>query len=249
MPQPLTYLTKKVVVSNSASACADIIINALSNYLKKPQKYKLTEAGYQIKARKGLIFDPELIEVNVFEKKGLKEYTVIEVSNGIIPRGFGDKSAALTEEILQKSLDEILNLIVPNLNLIGISEENVCLKCGQTNFPLAKFCVKCYSELEAPIEDVALKEISSIVESVGILSKGEESPIAEDMKIPDILDRITDVIDGKIDPITFKEKIETISSFELGRCKNCNWNIDEKTYNFHKKGYKINCPNCDKELD
>ena len=248
MPQPLTYLTKKFAVTNSASECGDIIVNILTNYLKKDPNYKETESGIQIKARKGLIYDPQLFEFNIFPKTGLKEFTVIEISSGMPPRGFGEKSVSLTKEILQKGIDEILDLIVPRLTLIGITEENICLKCGNTNFPGKKFCVKCGAELEAPIKDIALREIDSIIEDIGILSKEEDSDKVNNLEIPDLLNRIGDIIDDKIDPITFEEKIETISSFELGRCKNCNWVIDQKTYNLHKKGYKINCPNCDEPL-
>ncbi|MFX1451219.1 MAG: hypothetical protein ACFFCM_10280 [Promethearchaeota archaeon] len=249
MPQPLTYLTKKFAVTNSASECAEIITQALSDFLKKKVEYKKTEDGFHIKARKGLIFDPELFEFNIFPKAGLKEFTVIEVSNGIIPRGFGSKSAKLTEETLQKGIDEVLEVIIIDLNLIGIDQENICLKCGKVNFPMAGFCVKCGAELESTIKDVALKEVSSIVEKVGIVTKEEESIMDKEANIPKIMDRITDIIDGKIDPVTLEEKVEVVSSWELGRCKYCNCAIDEKAYTFHKKGYEVNCKNCDKLLD
>ncbi len=248
MPQPLTYLTKKFAVTNSASKCAEIITQTLSVFLKKKLEYKKTENGFHIKARKGLIYDPELFEFNIFPKAGLKEFTVIEVSNGIIPRGFGSKAAKITEETLQKGLDEILEVITVDLNLIGIDEENICLKCGKVNFPMVGFCVECGAELESPIKDIALKEIPSIIDKVGIVTE-EDSLTDKQTNIPELMDTITNIIDGKIDPITLKEKEEKVSSWDLGRCKYCNWTIDEKAYTFHRKGYDVNCGNCDKVLD
>ena len=224
------------------------IINILRD-LKKKVEYKKTEKGFHIKARKGLIYDPELFEFNIFPKAGLKDFTVIEITNGIIPRGFGKKAAKLTEETLQKGLDEILEVMTVDLNLIGIDRDNICLKCGKLNFPMIGFCVKCGAELESPIKDISLKEITSIVEDVGIVTKEEESLMNKEVNIPELMDTITNIIDGKIDPVTLKEKEDKVSSWEIGRCVYCNWTLDEKAYNFHKKGYDVNCGNCDRILD
>ncbi|MHA1299519.1 MAG: hypothetical protein ACTSO9_08810 [Candidatus Helarchaeota archaeon] len=208
MPPPIKFLTKKFAVTNSALECAEIISKVISDLLNKPHKYVETKYGYQIKARKGLIYEPQLIEVNIIEKKGTLVYTVVQISFGITPKGFGKKSLKLTKELLENGLNEILDPILPDIKLIGIDEQNICLKCGKVNFPMAGFCVQCNAELQAPIKELEIREISSIVEDVGVLEEEEvlKKTVSEKTSIPRLMDTITDIIDGKIDPETLEEK-------------------------------------------
>jgi hypothetical protein len=253
MPPPINFLTRKFAATNPALECAEKISRAISDFLKKSHAYKSTNYGYQIKARKGLIYDPELIEINIIPIKDNLEYTIIQVSFGITPKGFGEKLKKQTLELLTNSLDDIMEQILPEMKLIGIEEQNICLKCGKVNFPMAGFCVQCNAELESPIKELGIKELKSIVENVGILEdKGEQKPSSkppELSNIPDLMDTITGIIDGKVDPETLESKEEEISSFKLGRCKYCNWVIDEKEYTFRDKGYEVRCKNCNKVLN
>lgn len=252
MPPPINFITKKFAVTNQTLECADIIIKALSDLLNKPQKYEKTEFGFHIKARKGLIYDPQLIEIYIVEKTGSLNYTIIQTSFGITPKGFGEKSEKLTKQLLLKGIDEIIEQILPAVKLIGIDEQNICLECGKVNFPMAGFCVQCNEKLLSPIRELPIKEISSIVDDIGIIEEvnGEiKSEETQKQTIPDLMDTITGIINGKVDPTTFKEKLDSVTSFELGRCKYCNWVIEEKEYMFRDKGYEIRCRNCNKILD
>ncbi|MHA1380014.1 MAG: hypothetical protein ACTSRG_16710 [Candidatus Helarchaeota archaeon] len=252
MPSPIIFLSKRFAVTNPALETAEIISKMLSDFLNKPHKHKKTEFGFQIKARKGLIYDPQLIEINIIEKTGSLNYTIIQISFGITQKGFGDKSAEFTKELLQKGLDEILETILPKMKLIGIDEQNICLKCGKVNFPMAGFCVQCNAELQPPVRELPIKEIKSIVDNVGIIEeeKGELKTLKTEKKsIAGLMDTITGIIDGNVDPETLEEKKEKISSFKLGRCKYCNWAIDEKEYTFRDKGYEVRCKNCNEILD
>ena len=249
MSQPLLYLTSKIMVINSISNSTDLIIDVLFELLKKLPDSKKIGKGYQIRARKGYIYDPQLIEVNIFPKKDLEQLTVIQVSCGMPFRGFGDKAIELTKNVLKNNIQEFLNLIIPNLTLIGIDQNNVCLNCGKINNSKVVTCEKCHSKLDHSIQDLGLKEISSLEEEVGIYAEEPSSKIFKKEHVTNLMKQITPLVEGKAKPASLEDKEEPVSSFKIGHCVNCNWTIDKKTLILFGKGFKIRCPNCDEPLE
>ena len=208
MPQPINFLTKKIAVTNSHTECVDIIAEALSELFNKPHKPNEKDYGFQFKARRGFIYEPELVEINIINSSSKLQYSIVQFSFGLMPKGFGKKSATITRDLLEKGINEVMNLILPKLKLIGVEEQNICLSCGKVNFPMAGFCVECNKELREPMIELGIKEVKSIVDDVGIIEEEVmvKSVTAKKPAIPDIMDTITDIIDGKVDPENLKKK-------------------------------------------